>query len=271
METSSGWERTKRIVDLVSGLSVIATMVFIALQWNEMRAGSADTHDLALAAKSQADAAKRQAENTEIVADSAKSQAENNKALAQAAIDQVSKLGAQVKESHALARAAEGTLAEMRANLVKDQQPYIWAVPQHPIFEVGKRARWDITYSNYGRSPAHDVTMCSDIAEGIGAFHDMHPYTMQECKQLVRGEFSSMLIPPGHQETAVYTSTLGPIVLDQPLIAMITSHDGALAIIGSFFYKDEAGFTYESTFCSYLLASGAIASCSKYNYIKKLD
>lgn len=55
---SAGWERTKRIVDLVAGLSVIATMVFIALQWNVMQSGSADTHNLAVAAKDQAEATK---------------------------------------------------------------------------------------------------------------------------------------------------------------------------------------------------------------------
>ena len=79
METSTGWERAKRIVDLVAGLSVIATMVFIALQWNEMHSGSADTHDLAIAAKSQADAAKSQADTTKTIAEAAKSQARKHK------------------------------------------------------------------------------------------------------------------------------------------------------------------------------------------------
>ncbi len=75
METK-GWERAKRWIDLIAGVSVVLTMGFIALQWNEMRSGSVDTHDLAVAAKTQADAAKSQADNTKIVAESAKSQAQ---------------------------------------------------------------------------------------------------------------------------------------------------------------------------------------------------
>ena len=88
MAHPSGMEKAKKWVDLIAGLSVIATMGFIALQWLEMRRGSVDTHDLAVAAKSQADAAKTQADNTRLIAESAKSQAANTEKLALAAADQ---------------------------------------------------------------------------------------------------------------------------------------------------------------------------------------
>jgi hypothetical protein len=84
----NGWETTKRVVDLLASVAVIATMWFIALQWLEMRSGSVDTHDLAVAAKAQAEAAKSQADNTKVVAESAKSQAANTEKLATAASNQ---------------------------------------------------------------------------------------------------------------------------------------------------------------------------------------
>ncbi|HTF25301.1 MAG TPA: hypothetical protein VK937_15520 [Candidatus Limnocylindria bacterium] len=54
----------KKIVDLLAGIAVIFTLVFIGLQWNEMRKGGEDTKALAGAAKAQADAAKTIAESS---------------------------------------------------------------------------------------------------------------------------------------------------------------------------------------------------------------
>src|SRR5467141_782306 len=65
----------KKIVDLLAGIAVIFTLVFIGLQWNEMRKGGEDTKALAKEAKAQADASK-------LIAESAKSQADNTDKLA---------------------------------------------------------------------------------------------------------------------------------------------------------------------------------------------
>jgi hypothetical protein len=54
----AGLESAKKVVDLGANAAVIFTLVFIALQWLEMRSGSADTHNLAVAANAQADATK---------------------------------------------------------------------------------------------------------------------------------------------------------------------------------------------------------------------
>jgi hypothetical protein len=78
-------ESAKRWVDLGASAAVIFTLVFIALQWLEMRSGSADTHDLAVAAKTQADAAKSQADASKKIAEATKAQADNTEKLATAA------------------------------------------------------------------------------------------------------------------------------------------------------------------------------------------
>jgi hypothetical protein len=54
----SNFERSTLRWTKVTVLVVFATMLFVGLQWNEMRTSSVDTHDLAEAAKTQAEALK---------------------------------------------------------------------------------------------------------------------------------------------------------------------------------------------------------------------
>src|ERR1039458_5085593 len=75
--------------------------------FEEIRKGGADTHVLAVAAKAQADSSK-------VIAESAKAQADNTETIAQAArtqataaVNQVARLEAGVKETHALAEASK--------------------------------------------------------------------------------------------------------------------------------------------------------------------
>jgi hypothetical protein len=273
METSTGWERTKRVIDIVAGLSVIATMVFIALQWNEMRTGAADTHDLAVAAKSQADAAKSQADNTKTIAEAAKSQAENTKHLALAAADQVIKLAAGVRESHALAKAARDSMAQARDNFTKDQTPYVWATPKEPIVKIGENIRWDIQYSNYGRSPALNMRSCIQATwgnAGLSFLNSVHFPSMDECIGSLGSTInpkSVSVLPPGYPG---YSSTFGSDPLTEPLFNAITSTEGGGFIYGVFQYEDKAGNLYESAFCNFRFRSGAVGACDRHNYIKEI-
>jgi hypothetical protein len=62
VDTHHGWNRTRN-------------GAFICLQWCEMRSGSKDTHDLAVAAGKQADAASTQVQRTETMGEIARAQA----------------------------------------------------------------------------------------------------------------------------------------------------------------------------------------------------
>jgi hypothetical protein len=265
VHTSVRWEKTKRIVDLVAGLSVIATMFFIALQWNEMRTGAADTHDLAVAAKSQADAAKSQADNTKTIADAAKSQADNTMHLATAATDQVTKLAAGVRESHALAKATQDTLLQIRKNFVKEQRPYIWLVPGDPNFEVGKRMVWNINFSNYGHSPAVHVRFCVMSTLGQDLLAVLIPENREKTCRPMMAEASNTIYPPGYVGFSTAESD-HPLSADE--VALIRNHDAVLGIMGKIEYEDTSGNSYESLFCSFRLAQGGITSCKSNNEIK---
>src|ERR1039457_2510027 len=93
MESSGGLEKAKKWVDIIAGLAVILTMLFIAFQWYEMHNSSVDTHDLAIAAKGQADATKgiveemkKSGNDTHELAVQAKNQADRTKDVADRAL-----------------------------------------------------------------------------------------------------------------------------------------------------------------------------------------
>jgi hypothetical protein len=264
METFSGWERAKRVVDLVAGLSVIATMVFIALQWNEMHSGATDTHDLAIAAKSQADAAKSQADNTKIIAESAKAQAENTRNLALAATDQVTKLAAGVRESHALVKATQDTLSELRMNFAKDQRPYMWAKAMQPRFEENKPLLWDVHFINYGKSPAVHVVNCVVLFYGLNIVPEMTPaYRDTKCAETMTR--TEAIAPPGDN---IFTTASSNAVLTLDAIKVLKDTDYKIGLMGKITYEDTAGNKYVSTFCNLYFASGGVPGCEKYNEIK---
>ncbi len=64
-DNSSLWAAVKRMIDILAGLAVVFTLLFVALQWREMKEGGKDTKALAEAAKTQAEAAKAQSEQAE--------------------------------------------------------------------------------------------------------------------------------------------------------------------------------------------------------------
>lgn len=153
---SSGWKRAKRWVDLIAGLSVIATMGFVALQWYEMHSGGIDTHDLAVAAKAQADAAKSQADDTKTIAESAKSQANNTEKLALA--------------SKSAADTAASALGETQREFRTGERPYLTPTPRggfelpngvHLVVHNDEKGNIklsiEIVMTNSGKSPAIEV------------------------------------------------------------------------------------------------------------------
>lgn len=92
-------EIAKKIVELLAGIAVIFTLVFVGLQWHEMRKGGEDTKALAGAAKAQAEAA-------QATAQAAKSQADNTATLAKDTHDLAIAASKQAAATSDLARQA---------------------------------------------------------------------------------------------------------------------------------------------------------------------
>ncbi len=125
----TGFERaTLRWAKVAAFLSALAA-IFICLQWWEMRKGGADTHDLAVAAGKQADAAKSLADRTKDLAERMKDQADKTKIIADQAVVQ--------------AQAARGLAKTASSQLVLTERPWIRIKQRilNPLaFNVGGRA-----------------------------------------------------------------------------------------------------------------------------------
>lgn len=123
----------KAIVLLTVGIVVVS-----ALQWHEMRAGSTDTHALAVAAKAQADASKAQADAA------VKSEADTHDLAVQAA-----------KQAEAAKHSSD------TARRTLDASSRAWIAPDNAYFtsDIAKHVppTFVVEYRNTGKSPAFDV------------------------------------------------------------------------------------------------------------------
>ena len=113
----SGFEQaTLRWAGLAVVMSAVAAL-FVCAQWYEMHIGSADTHDLAVAAKTQADRMKDfadrmkdQADRTKDLADRMKDQADQTKILAEEAKVQATEATIAANAAQESAQTAKDTL-----------------------------------------------------------------------------------------------------------------------------------------------------------------
>jgi hypothetical protein len=248
MESKSWWEKTKPIIDLFSGIAVIFTLLVITLQWWEMHEGGVDTHDLAVAAKSQAEAAKTQADNT------AK--------LAQAAVDQVTKLQAGVDQTHALAVETKNVVTEAHvSNLTAADadRPWMGALFTSSDFEDGKVPTYTLTFGNSGRRPAKLI----DTSVGAGPFVTFPV----EPKYDIASTPSTGLVVPG--QSAVTTWSGNIVNFSQASIPGQTFY-----VFGKIDYRDvRTGKAYWTHVCwQYDLnvpnVKPGFYNCSQYNDAK---
>lgn len=191
METS-GLEKAKRWVDLIAGISVILTMGFIALQWNEMRSGSVDTHDLAVASKAQADAAKVQSEQAKAQTEKMSESLTKTDALILRATEQAT---ATSKLAEAAKRQAEAASAALRPWIK------IGDVELRPSVGPAKTLtfHWPLTGAlmppmlqvrvpivNVGHSPAQNVEVFSEVFFGKFRSDKWYEVVTQEQQRFCR-------------------------------------------------------------------------------------
>ena len=160
-------------------------------------------------------------------------------------------------------------IQDARDHFVKDQAPYIWVTPQPPVINLNEQLRWDVHYSNYGRSPAFNVKSCLQAAYGTDGPSYLktlpEPSSTMECKGT---SGSTGVLPPGFPS---FSSTTGEDRLTQTDIDDIKATDAGAVVWGIIGYDDSSGHSYKTTFCSFRFSSGAISNCPKYNYIRQIN
>jgi hypothetical protein len=232
MHAKSFWERAKPIIDVLSGVSVIATMIFIAYQSYEMKEGAGDTHELAVAAGTQADAAGKQADaagkqeaDTHDLAVAAAKQSDNTAKLADAAAkqagaaqDQVRKLQAGVEETGKLAAAAAG------ANIIAARAMEVQTRPWVGIseFKLTKQTvdanatnfgkTWELVASlaNYGNSPARRILISMEAIQETTQYVDkVGEKTWKDVRSCVDMESDSLAPPKGLSTMIIFPQQSG--------------------------------------------------------------
>lgn len=154
-----------------------------------------------------------------------------------------------------------------RERFVKQQAPYIWVTPKPPLIKGGEKIAWDVSYSNYGQSPALNIKVCDAVLVGpiMSAGGPTDP-AVAEAECIASKEGARGPAPPGFPG---FFSAFGREITDQEAIDMSkTSY--ATVVEGVILYDDSSGHSYQSIFCSTRLGTGAIAYCDKYNGIKRV-
>jgi hypothetical protein len=140
-------------------------------QWHEMHAGGVDTHDLAVAAKAQADANRAEAESMKTLADRAQRQAEASDHLAQqsavsaeAAMKSARDADISAQATKSMAATAAASLTAAQENEQLDQRPWLAVTSLNLVrFKADDRVQVKVTFMNSGRSPALHVQVVSVI------------------------------------------------------------------------------------------------------------
>jgi hypothetical protein len=128
-----------KLTDWIMAISTICILLVAIVaagisyyQWHEMHGGGIDTHELALAAKAQAEANKAEAEAMKNLADRAEKQAEASDKLArqsaisaQAAIKSARDADISAQATKSMAGTAETSLRVAQKNEELDQRPWV--------------------------------------------------------------------------------------------------------------------------------------------------
>lgn len=154
-QTNSFEKATLRWAKLAVFMSAIAAL-FVCLQWYEMHTGGQDTHDLAVAAGKQADAAAKQADSARLQLEEMKKQVSDTHDLALAAKDQ--------------ANAAQKTADTAHDTLTRSNRPWVGVESVQITQPIGFLKAGDgkdptyfvngsleIIIKNFGSSPALSV------------------------------------------------------------------------------------------------------------------
>ncbi len=253
-------EKLKPWIDIVSGLAVIATMIFIALQWREMKEGGKDTHDLALQAKSQAETAGKQA-------DAAKATATSTTSLSQSALDQARATNTLAAETRRLAAASEGALKVGRQSLQLAEDSL--RVQERPWVGIARltgsfdelQLKAVVSFMNFGKSPAFDITLKSSWRTVQPLPSQLYPLA------LLSGGSKAVLMPQGTKEAEAATYKLSP--RDAAFVSQGVEKIyffGEITYKDMFSHKDPGSRPHSTRFCGYWdPKSKGFLDCSEYN------
>lgn len=261
-KSSSTVNRMIAIATIVAAASTLTYAVFTYLQWrtlseqiSEIKKGSTDTHDLAVAAKKQSEQAEAQTQKM------AESLTRTDKL-----IGATSDLAKEAKRS---ADIADSAIVATRQNFTRDQRPYVWFKPQPPRFEEGKPISWNVGFVNSGRTPALNIDPCVSvwwIGQPIKEDDLTDEIINAQCALVAQtspGAHAPLF--PGDNDFST-VNTRKSFSADE--LKITKERDAMLFLTAQITYEDAFGNHYHTTLCLSRLATGALQVCLKHNEMK---
>jgi hypothetical protein len=247
------------------------------LQWKEIRSGSSDTHDLAVAAKTQADAAKSQSEQAKAQTDKMAESLKKTDDLIKQATEQAKAINRMADAAKTQAGISQRVLETSSNNFRMDQRPYVWPAKfyQFPL-KVGEQISANVYFVNYGKTPALRKKSAGRIlvlsaTEGVLKQADAFFATFDKDESIAGG--SENILPPGippdpTKSLDFVTARSEEVPPNQFAVDEINKTVGSFAIVGVVIYFDSEGTKYRSNFCTMHTEGGSWAWCERHNEIR---
>jgi hypothetical protein len=209
------------ISTIVIAIATVFNVGVACLMWNEMRAGGVDTHNLAVAAGKQADAAKA-------TADASKSQADNS--------------AKEIVVAGKQAKAAQDSVKAIREQTRLNEQA--WIGTSDPKM-IGSPPQFAIIIKNYGRSPARSVE--AFIYGEIRPSEAPIDYDLVSKLQKTNLHGVALLVP-GEPFTLI-TSKVVQQQLKSNFLDGLRNGSEQARMMGRIEYRDILGQPHYTTFC----------------------
>jgi hypothetical protein len=247
------WRIVKEVFEVVSFVAVIATMIFVGLQWREMGRQYAvmakqlaemhttgqDTHTLAQQTTTLAEQTKSLAGSAKTAADAAKTSANN---------------------SDRIARGSEAAVKTAQASMRLDQRAWIGIKGVRDLhLEIGHAPSLTVVFINTGKTPAIKATISSYIE-----YVPPHERAAENVPGSV-DEASNTTISPGEEQWSVLNKS--QLVLTSAIADAIALRTGNLYVRSVITYDDIFARHHSTHYCGVASRDlSSIGSCADGNY-----
>lgn len=154
-----------------------------------------------------------------------------------------------------------------RAQFSISERPYIWlAETNGDAIRVvsGEIAKWDISITNYGKSPATALLHRAQVFFGQDMDSKIPKDFFSKEIHAVNDQTVGVVIAPGEKR---FTTAISESVLTDADVEFIKDTDAGIVVIGYYEYFDLNGTEYRSEICKFRFKTGAISDCKKHNKV----
>jgi hypothetical protein len=178
------------------------------------------------------------------------------------------------KSTRKFAAATQEQVEISRLNFRMDQRPYILIqdFPGTFSFPNGQKAKWNIQYINYGKSPSVKEATEAYVWVGKSAISQMEDF-FKRTPNRKPDNSANFVTPPNAtarpgENGFHYVTLFSDTVVTPDDGAFMQSHDGGVVMAGRVWYSDVFGDDHSTDVCRYTLMSGGVSDCPRHNEIR---